>query len=107
MSENSTKDKESKMSINKKEWRLDVSREQYEEAKAKGFDEETLFKPGKHTFRRRDPNKILKRDNKTVVLHLDEETFDYYKSMAEKKNGKTIEEEINKKLKSLTEKEAA
>ncbi len=107
MSENSTKNKEAKMSKNKKEWQLDVSREQYEEAKAKGFDEETLFKPGKHTFRRRDPSKILKRDNKTVVLHLDEETFNNYKSIAEKENGKSIEEEINTKLKSITEKEAA
>ncbi|CAN5616983.1 hypothetical protein BH20ACI4_BH20ACI4_05210 [soil metagenome] len=107
MNENSMKDKEAKVSANNKEWNLEISDEQYEEAKAKGFDEETLFKPGKHTFRRRDPGKILKRENKTVVLHLDEETFNFYKRLSEKENGKSIEEEINIKLKSLTEKEAA
>ncbi len=99
MNENSTKNEEAKISANKKEWHLDVSEEQYEQTKAKGFDEETLFKPGRHTFRRRDPDKILKRENKTVILHLDEETYDFYKSMAEKEEGKTIEEQINAELK--------
>ncbi len=107
MNENSTKDKEAKTSQNKKEWHLDVSEKQYEDAKAKGFDEETLFKPGRHTFRRRDPKKILKRENKTVVLHLDEETFNFYKRLAEKENGKSIEDQINTKLKYLTEQEPA
>ena len=54
MSENSTKDNEAKTP--EKEWHLDVSEEQYAEMKAKGVDEESLFKPGRHTFRRRDPN---------------------------------------------------
>lgn len=105
MNANSTKNKEAKTSANKKEWHLDVSEKQYEDAKAKGFDEETLFKPGKHTFHRRDPSKILKRENKTVVLHLDEETFNFYKRLAEKENSKSIEEQINTKLKYLTEQE--
>ena len=99
MNENSTKDNEA----SEKEWHLDVSEEQYEKAKSKGFDEETLFKPGKHTFRRRDPDKILKRDNKTVVLHLDEETYNFYKNLAEKEDGKSIEDQINSKLKVLTD----
>lgn len=48
--------------VRDKEWNLDVSVEMYEEMKAKGFDEECLFKPGRHTFRRRDLSKIIKRD---------------------------------------------
>ncbi len=107
MSENYMKDKEAKMSGNKKEWTLEVSEDQYEESKAKGLDEETLFKPGKHTFRRRDPNKIVKRDNKTVILHLDEETYGFYERLAEKRKSKSIEEQIRKDLKSFAEKEAA
>lgn len=107
MSKNSTTDKEAKTSANKKEWTLEVTEEQYEEAKAKGFDEETLFKPGKHKFRRRDPEKILKRENKTVVLHLDEETFRFYKRLAENQKSGSIEEQIKNELKSIAEKEAA
>lgn len=105
MSENFTNNKEAKMS--EKEWHLDVSDEQYEAAKAKGLDEETLFKPGRHTFRRRDPNKIVVRDNKTVVLHLDDETFSYYQRRAEEKETKSVEEQINIELRAIAEKEAA
>jgi hypothetical protein len=46
-----------------KEWHPDVSEAQYEEMKAGGLDEESLFKPGRHTFRRRDASKIIKRDD--------------------------------------------
>jgi len=105
MNENSTNDKEAKMS--EKEWHLDVSEEQYETAKAKGIDEETLFKPGRHTFRRRDPNKIVKKDNKTVVLHLDEETFSYYQRRAAEKETESVEEQIRIELRTIVEKEAA
>lgn len=105
MSENSTKDKEAKTTD--KEWQLDVSRKQYEEMKAKGLDEETLFKPGRHTFRRRDPNKIIKRDNKTIVLHLDDETFDYYQRRTEEEKTESVEKQIQMELRALAEKEAA
>lgn len=105
MNENSTKNKEAKMP--EKEWHLDISEEQYEAAKAKGIDEETLFKPGRHTFRRRDPNKIVKKDNKTVVLHLDEETFSYYQRRAAEKETESVEEQIRIELRTIVEKEAA
>jgi uncharacterized DUF497 family protein len=105
MNENSTKDKEAKM--RDKEWHLDVSEEQYEEMKAGGLDEESLFKPGRHTFRRRDADKIIKRDNKTIVLRLDEETFDYYQRRAEEKHSASIEEQIEIELRNIAEKEAA
>lgn len=49
--------------VRDKEWHLDVSEEQYEEMKAKGLDEESLFKPGRHTFHRRHESKIIKCDN--------------------------------------------
>lgn len=103
MNENSTKDKEAKML--EKEWHLDVSREQYEEAQAKGLDEETLFKPGRHTFRRRDPRKILNRDNKTVILHLDDKTFSYYQRRAAEKETNSIEEQIKLELQTIAESE--
>lgn len=98
------KNKEVKTLPSEKEWTLEVSKEQYESAKAKGYDEETLFKPGTHTFRRRDPNKVVKRENKTVILHLDEETFEFYQNRAA---DKSIEEQINSELRTILEKEVA
>ena len=105
MSENSTNDNEAKTP--EKEWHLDVSQEQYEASKAKGLDEESLFKPGRHTFRRRDPNKIINRDNKTIVLHLDEETFNYYQRLTDEGEAESIEEQITIELRSIVDKEAA
>ena len=105
MSENSTKDNEAKTP--EKEWHLDVSEEQYAEMKAKGVDEESLFKPGRHTFRRRDPNKVINRDNKTIVLHLDEETFNYYQRLTDEGEAESIEEQIKIELRSIVGKEAA
>lgn len=105
MSENSTKDKEAKTP--EKEWHLDVSREQYEESKAKGLDEESLFKPGRHVLRRRAAEKIINRDNKTVVLHLDEETYNYYQRRTNEGEAASIEEQIKTELRTLVEKEAA
>ena len=96
------KNKEAKTQSNK-EWHLDVSEEEYEAMKAKGLDEESLFKPGRHAFRRRHTDKILQRDNKTVVLHLDEETFNFYQQRTAK--DKTLEEQINSELRSVIEKE--
>lgn len=58
MNENSTKSSEPKISQSSKEWHLQVSEEQYEAAKAKGIEEESLFKPGTHVFRRRCAEKI-------------------------------------------------
>ena len=98
------KDKEAKTQSNK-EWHLDVSEEEYKAMKDKGLDEESLFKPGRHTFRRRPPEKILQRNNKTVVLHLDEETFNFYQQRTAK--DKTVEEQINIELRVLAEKEVA
>ena len=105
MSENSMKDKEAKMS--EKEWHLDVSREQYEESKAKGLDEESLFKPGTHVFRRRAAEKIINRDNKTVVLHLDEETYNYYQRRTSEGEAASVEEQIKIELRMIVEKESA
>ncbi len=93
--------------MSEKEWHLDVSEAEYEASKARGLDEESLFKPGRHTFRRRNPNKIVKRDNKTVVLHLDEETYDYYQRRAAEKHADSIEEQIKCELRNFAEKEAA
>lgn len=107
MSENSTKDNEAKTLSTNKEWHLDVTVEQYEAMKAKGIDDETLFEPGSHVFRRRDPNKILRRNQTTVVLNLDEETFAYFRRRAAEQKAETIEEQINAELRTIVERDAA
>lgn len=86
---------------------MEVSEADYEASKAKGIEEESLFKPGKHVFRRRDPKKILQRDQTTVVLHLDAKTYTYFQNRAEKSAEKNIESAINAELRALAEKEVA
>lgn len=107
MSENSTNDNEAKTSPTNKEWPLEVTEEQYQAAKDKGIAEEALFKPGTHTFRRRDPHKVLRKTKATVVLRLDEETFTYFQRRAETSESKNIEAEINAELRAIAEKEVA
>lgn len=107
MSENSKKNNESKMPSTNKEWHLDVTVEQYEAMKAKGIDDETLLKPGRHTFRRRDPNKIVRKNQTTVVLDLDEETFIYFQRRADEEKSETVEEQINAELRAIAERDAA
>ena len=107
MSENSTKNKEAKTSQTAKEWSLEVTLEQYQTAKAKGIEDAALFKPGTHVFRRREPSKIVQKNQTTVVLNLDEKTFTYFKHAAETANGKTVESEITAELRNIVEKEAA
>jgi hypothetical protein len=84
-----------------KEWHLDVSEDEYKAMQARGLDEESLFKPGRHTFRRRPAGKILQRDSKTVVIHLDEETYNFYRQRTAS-NG-TLEEQIKAELRLLAE----
>lgn len=98
------KDKEARTQSNKR-WHLDVSEEEYKAMKEKGLDEESLFKPGRHTFRRRQPDKILKRENRTVIVRLDEETFAFYQQKSSANS--TVEEQISAELRILAEKEAA
>jgi hypothetical protein len=86
-----------------KEWHLDVSEDEYKAMQDKGLEEESLFKPGRHTFRRRPADKVLQRDNKTVVIHLDEETYNFYRQRTAS-NG-TLEEQIKTELRSLAEQE--
>lgn len=107
MNEDSTKNNEAKTSQTNKEWRLEVTEEQYQAAKDKGIEEEALFKPGTHVFRRREPHQVLRKHQTTVVLHLDEETFTYFQRRAETSESKDIEAEINAELRALAEKEVA
>lgn len=108
MNENFMKDNAAKTPIStNKEWYLDVSEEQYEAMKAKGIDEEALFKPGRHVFRRRPAEKILRKRQTTIVLHLDEEVFNYFETRAAQEN-ENIEASINAQLRAVVaERDAA
>jgi hypothetical protein len=43
-----------------KEVYIEVTEEEYRAALANGSDEETLLKPGRHVFRRVDPSRVAK-----------------------------------------------
>ena len=107
MSEESTTTNEAEMLSTNREIYLDVTAEQYETMKAKGIEEELLFKPGRHIFRRRPAHKILKQTQTTVVLNLDEETIAYFQRRADEQNAATIEAQIAADIRRLAQREAA
>jgi hypothetical protein len=106
MSENSTKDKEPKTSRDAREWRLEVTEDQYRSSREKGIEDESLLKPGTHTFRRRDPSRIIHTEQRTVILHLDEKTFAHFERRANAES-KNVEAEISDELRAFAEKESA
>ena len=89
-----------------KEIYLDVTVEQYEAMKAKGINDESLLKPGRHVFRRRPAHKIALRTQFSVLLTLDEETFTYFQRRAVEQNAATIEAQIQADLRQFSRCEA-
>src|SRR5256885_2201677 len=106
MSENSTKGKERTTNGDGREWRLEVTEDQYRSSRDKGIEDESLLKPGTHIFRRRDPSRVLHKEQRTVILHLDEKTFAHFQRRADAES-KNVEAEINDELRAFAEKEAA
>jgi hypothetical protein len=107
MSEKSTTKLEAMTSSTNKEYYLDVTVEQYEAMKAKGIEEELLFKPGRHVFRRRPAHKIAPRTQFSVLLNLDAETFAYFQRRAAEQNAATVEEQIQAEINNLVKRDAA
>lgn len=107
MSENTTKKNAATMLFMNKEHYLEVTQEQYEAMKAKGIDDESLLKPGRHVFRRRPAHKILKQTQTTVVLNLDEETIAYFQCRAAEQNATTVEAQIAADISNLVKRDAA
>ena len=107
MSEKSTTKLEAMTPSANKEYYLDVTVEQYEAMKAKGIDDESLLKPGRHIFRRRPAHKIAPRTQFSVLLNLDAETFAYFQRRAAEQNAATVEAQIQAEISNLVKREAA
>jgi hypothetical protein len=75
--------------------------------KAKGIEEELIFKPGRHVFRRRPAHKIIQKTNTTVLLNLDAETYAYFQRRAAEQQTETVEAQIAADLRRLVPREAA
>lgn len=106
MSNNLKKNKRSE------EFHLDVTEEDYRAGRAKGISEDALLKPGRHTFRRRSPERAAKfadsgsrKVKVRVNIHLDLDVINYFKERAALPNAAPYQTQINQALREVMEHE--
>lgn len=97
-----------------KEVHIEVTEEEYRAALAKGDDEESLLKPGRHVFRRVAPNRVAKPEDRDLrysrvgtTVYIDLDTLSYLKEQAALPGAPTMEEQINRVLREFVDRNKA
>jgi uncharacterized protein (DUF4415 family) len=100
--------------VEAKEVHIEVTEEEYRAALANGGDEESLLKPGRHIFRRVDPSRVAKSEDRDprnsrvgTTVHIDLDTLNYLKEQAALPGAPTMEEQINRVLREFMEQSKA
>ncbi len=98
------------MSKTDKELILEVTQEEYDEAMAKGWNDDDIQKPGKHRFRRTTrvakPEDILPSNIKVqVTLRVDLDVLEHFKKRASPSNAAPYQTQINAELRKIMEKD--
>jgi len=98
------------MSKTDKELILEVTQEEYDEAMAKGWNDDDIQKPGKHRFRRTTqvvkPEDILPSNIKVqVTLRVDLDVLEHFKKRASPSNAAPYQTQINHELRKIMEKD--
>lgn len=88
---------------NSEERILEVTQEEYDEAMAKGWTDDDILKPGKHTFRRRT-RKTNPADAKIkLTMFVDGDILQYFRKRAEKPESDEFQTLINQGLREIME----
>lgn len=98
------------MSKTDKELILEVTQEEYDEAMAKGWDDDDIQKPGKHKFRRTTrvatAEEILPSNIKIqITLRLDLDVLEHFKKRASPSKAAPYQTQINAELRKIMEKD--
>lgn len=92
---------------NSEERILEVTQEEYDEAMAKGWTDDDILKPGKHTFRRRT-RKINPSEAKIkTVIFIDGDILQHFRKQAEKTDADEFQTQINRELRAAMERDLA
>lgn len=90
-----------------REYILETTQEEYDEMKARGFDEDVIPSVGKHIFRRRT-RKINPREAKIkMTMFVDFDILQHFKGRAEKPNAAPYQTQINQELRAAMERDLA
>lgn len=98
------------MSKTDKELILEVTQEEYDEAKAKGWNDDDIQKPGKYKFRRTTrvakPEDIAPSNIKVqITLRLDSDILEHFKKRAEHTHAAPYQTQINAELRKIMERD--
>jgi uncharacterized protein (DUF4415 family) len=91
---------------------FEISQEEYEEMKAEGYDDDQIFKPGKHIFKRVPRNRLASKADLhpsntkvQITMKIDLDILKYFKARAEKANAAPYQTQMNSELRAVMERD--
>lgn len=91
---------------------IEISQEEYEEMKAEGYDDDEIFKPGKHVFERIPRNRLASKADLhpsntkvQITMKVDLDVLNYFKARAEGAHAAPYQTQINSELRAIMERE--
>ena len=95
------------ISVEPREYVLEMSQEKYDEMKARGIDEEAIPSVGRHIFRRRT-RKINPCEAKIkMTMFIDGDVLQHFKKRAENPNAAPYQTQINQELRAVMQRDLA
>ncbi len=100
------------MSKTDKDLILEVTQKEYDEAMKKGWTDDDIQKPGKHSYRRTErvakPEDIMPSNIKVqITLRLDLDILEHFKNRASDANAAPYQTQINAELRKIMENDLA
>ncbi len=93
---------------------LVVKQEEYDEQKAKGWDDDEILTPGEHVFRRVTPDRVASledmRPSNTkvqITMKVDLDVLNHFKSRSQKTNAAPYQTQINSELRAIMDRDIA
>jgi uncharacterized protein (DUF4415 family) len=90
-----------------REYILEVTQEEYDEAMAKGWTEDDILPPGKHIFRRRTRTINPREAKIKMTMFIDGDILQHFKKRAETSNAAPYQTQINQELRAIMERDLA
>lgn len=91
---------------------FEISQEEYEEMKAEGYNDDEIFKPGKHVFKRVQRNRLASKADLhpsntkvQITMKIDLDILKHFKARAEKANAAPYQTQINSELRAIMERD--
>lgn len=93
-----------------KEGSFEVTEAEYQSSLAKGLDEETLLKPGRHKFirggfKQMHPDYSAKTAKVKISIYLDKDVLNHFRARAEQSHAAPYQTQINNALREVMERD--